>query len=545
MKTTTYTGHIVDIREKRIFAGEIVVEKGRIAEIRPIESVAEDAPYYLPGLVDAHIHIESSLMLPVQFARVAVRHGVTAAICDPHEITNVLGVEGIDFMVNNARNSRFGFYFGLPSCVPSSHLETAGARIDAAQTRELIKRDDLWFLAEMMNFPGVLADDAGTWQKLAAAKEAHKPIDGHAPGVLGENLRKYIGAGVTTDHECSSIEEAREKIAAGMKVLVREGSAARNFEALYPIIGEHPAMTMLCSDDKHPDDLIQGHIDALVRRGMAHGLSVWDLLQAAALNPVEHYRIPAGMMREGDPATFIAVDNLHDFNVVRTVIKGHEVYNAEQGLIDSELTLPYEHPAAPNNFKAQPITEDDIRCEITEDRAKIIKAFDGELFTATEIATAEGLHTDPSIQKIMVYNRYGNGRPQVAFIRGFDIRRGAIGATIAHDSHNIVVIGSNDRDMVCIANALIEIKGGIGVCDGEAVDLLPLPIAGLMADAPAEEIAEKWQRLSDKTRALGCPFRAPFISMAFMALPVIPELKLTDKGLVDVLKFDFTELLIR
>ena len=539
----TYIGHLVDIPARTICGARISVADDRILSIEHEADVPADAPYFLPGFCDAHIHIESSMMIPEQFARIAVQHGVVAAICDPHEITNVLGVKGIDFMVGNARNSRFGFFFGLPSCVPSSHLETAGAVIDAAQTRELIRRDDLWFLAEMMNFPGLLADDPEVWAKLQAAKDARKPIDGHAPGVTGDALRKYIGAGVSTDHECSTLAEAREKIAMGMHILVREGSAARNFDALYPIIGEAPDRVMLCSDDKHPDGLIKGHIDALVRRAVARGLSVWDVLQTACINPVHHYGVPVGQLRKGDPATFIAVDNLANFNVLQTIIAGRKVFDHGSGLDLEALTAEHNSVTAPNNFNAQPITTADLQVTPTSDHVRVIVALDGELFTPSEIVSVDEL-AKGDIQKIMVYNRYGNGRPQVAYIRGFALREGALGATIAHDSHNIVVIGCDDASIVRMTNALIAAKGGIGYVAGNEAEVLPLPIAGLMSDEPAEQTAAKYQSFLDHAHALGCPLESPYITMSFMELPVIPELKLTDKGLVDVSKFDFVNLFV-
>lgn len=540
-----FAGHIVDIEHQEIYDGEIIVADGTIEAIRRLEQVADDAPYLMPGFTDAHIHIESSMMTPVNFARVAVRHGVVNAVCDPHEITNVLGVEGIDFMIGNARNSRFNFCFGLPSCVPSSHLETAGATIDATQTRTLIGRDDLHFLAEMMNYPGVLFHDQEVMAKIDAARQAGKPVDGHAPGVSGEELKRYAAAGISTDHECSSLEEARERIACGMKVIVREGSAARNFEALYPIIGEAPKEVMLCSDDKHPDDLLRGHIDELVRRGVEKGLAVWNLLQSACLTPVAHYGLQSGVMRTGDKATFIAVDNLHDFNIRATVIEGHEVYTAEGGVCNSLLTrAEVTDTTCPNNFKASPITEAEIATTFTDGKVKVIVAFDGELYTRCEELPARELEGE-EIQKIMVYNRYGNGRPQTGFIRGFHLSHGAIGATIAHDSHNIVAIGATDRDIVSVVNALIAAHGGVGVSSQGHAEVLPLPIAGLMSEECAEEIARRYARLDAQAKALGCRMKSPFITMAFMALPVIPELKITDKGLVDVRKFDFTDLVTR
>lgn len=536
-----FEGYIVDIENKTTYPGRINVLDGRIESIDKLESVADNAPYFLPGMTDSHIHIESSMLTPVNFSKVAVSHGVVNSVSDPHEITNVLGVEGIDFMVNNAKATRFNCYFGLPSCVPSSHLETAGAVIDAAMTAELIKRDDLWYLAEMMNYPGIINDDPEVVGKVKAALASGKVVDGHAPGVLGEDLVKYLGAGITTDHECSTMQEANERIALGANIIVREGSAARNFDALSDVLAQHPDFVMLCSDDKHPDDLIEGHIDALVRRGLARGIPIWNMLQAACINPVNHYNLPSGLMRVGDKATFIAVDNLSDFNVLETVIEGFKVYDRNSGVDEDNLVVSQPAKEYPNNFKAQPITVEDIVLEIKSAEVRVIEALDGELLTHCLTMPAADL-ADNDVQKIVVYNRYGNGTPQVALIKGFNLKNGAMAASIAHDSHNIVAVGDNDEDIVKIINTLIEAKGGVGVIENGEVELLSLPIAGLMTDKSAEEVANQYAVLDAKAKRLGCTLRSPFITMAFMALPVIPELKITDKGLVDVNVFDFTTL---
>lgn len=534
-----YEGHIVDIETRTTYPGRINVRDGKIESIEKLESVAEDAPYFLPGMTDSHIHIESTMLTPVNFSKIAVAHGVVNSVSDPHEITNVLGVEGIDFMVNNAKSTRFNCYFGLPSCVPSSHLETAGAVIDAATTAELIKRDDLWYLAEMMNYPGIINNDPEVVGKVKAALAVGKVVDGHAPGVLGEDLVKYLCAGITTDHECSTVQEANERIALGAKIIVREGSAARNFDALSDVLAQHPEVAMLCSDDKHPDDLIEGHIDALVRRGLAKGIPIWNMLQAACINPVKHYALPSGLMKPGDKATFIAVDNLNEFNVLSTVIEGYKVFDRNSGVDESALVISQPAKEYPNNFKAQRITVKDIALNTTSDKVKVIEALDGELLTHCLTMPSTGL-AENGVQKIVVYNRYGNGIPQVALIKGFDLKNGAMAASIAHDSHNIVAVGDNDKDIVILINALIEAKGGVGVIENGKVELLQLPIAGLMTDKSAEEVAKLYGGLDAKAKSLGCKLRSPFITMAFMALPVIPELKITDKGLVDVNAFEFT-----
>lgn len=532
----------MDIEHRRVFPGEIQICDGRIVSVTPLDHVEADAPYYLPGFVDAHIHIESSMLTPENFARLAVAHGTVAVVADPHEITNVLGEAGLDYMIANAASTRFHVHFGLPSCVPSSHLESAGAAIDAAATARLLHRPDIHFLAEMMNYPGVLFDDAEVSAKLAAARLVDKPIDGHAPGVMGKELDKYIAAGISTDHECSTLSEARERIEKGMAVLVREGSSARNFDALAPIIAEAPDKVMLCSDDKHPDDLVKGHIDAMVRKGLEQGIPVWNLLQAACINPVRHYHIEGcGPLSQGEKATFIAVDNLENLQVMATYIDGQKVYDAKEGVNDHLLSSGKPAPTAlPNAFSAVKIAVSDLTIHLGDaQKVKAIVASDGQLLTQCKIVDLENL-PDASIQKIVVYNRYGNGQPQAAYIEGFGLRRGAIAATIAHDSHNLIAIGATDEEIVTAINTLIDTKGGIAVVCGHERTVMPLPIAGLMSDRRGEEVAAQYKTLLSKAAALGCPFRSPFITMSFMALPVIPELKLTDKGLVDVSAFDFT-----
>lgn len=544
--TLVFVGNIVDIENESSYPGRIVCRDGKITEISRLDEVPAGSPYYMPGLTDAHVHIESSMMTPANFSKVAVTHGVVNSVSDPHEIVNVLGVAGLDFMSSDAAITRFNVCFGLPSCVPSSHLESAGTTIDAAQTRELMKRSDVCYLSEVMNYPGVINGDREVMDKIAAAKAAGKPVDGHSPGLLGDALLTYINAGISTDHECTTIEEARQRVANGMKVIVREGSAARNFDALADIIDEAPSMTMLCSDDKHPDDLVEGHIDAMVRRGIGRSIPVWKLLKAAVVNPVKHYSLPSGLMKVGDDATFIAVDNLTDFNVRQTVIGGAVVYDTEQGgLIEPALMLSSPRGETPNNFNAAPVSAGDMALTPPADgMARVIVAYDGELLTGVETVPVSRL-ADGFIQKIVVYNRYGNGSPKAAYIKGFGLRGGAIGATVAHDSHNIVAIGTSDDELVKVINALVGAKGGVAVSDASGVELLPLPVAGLMSDESAADIVAKYKILGDKAKDLGCSLRAPFITMSFMALPVIPSLKLTDKGLVDVDAFDFTDIFVR
>lgn len=538
----TLTGHIADIENKVVYPGEITVDNGVISEIRHLESVADDAPYYLPGFIDGHIHIESSMLTPANFARLAVTHGTIGVMADPHEITNVLGEDGIDYMLENANGINFNFWFGVPSCVPSSHLETAGAVIDAAATEKMLRKPGITHLAEMMNYPGVINGDAEVMAKIEAARKLGKPVDGHAPGVTGASLDAYIGAGISTDHECSTLEEARERLAKGMKVIIREGSSARNFDALIPVVAEASSKVMFCSDDKHPDDLAEGHIDAMVRKGLSEGYEIWDLLTAACITPIKHYNLTSGMLRKGDKATFIAVDNLQNLNVLATYINGNKVYDSRTGVMPELGNTHMAQNQYPNKFNARKISPADIAVNL--DNAKnirVITAGDGELVTGEEIVPANAIH-NPDIQKIVVYNRYGNDTPKVAFIKGFSIKKGAIAATIAHDSHNIIAIGADDAAIVTAINTLIDAKGGIVATDGDRTQLLRLPIAGLMSPDDGESVAAAYRGLLQEAGNLGCGFRSPYITMSFMALPVIPSLKLTDKGLVDVNLFDFVTL---
>lgn len=538
-------GHIVDIESRSVYPGEIKISDGVIADIVRLDNVDDNAPYFLPGFVDSHIHIESSMLTPENFARIAVAHGTVAVVADPHEIVNVLGEEGLDFMIGNAAAARLHFHFGLPSCVPSSPLESAGAVIDAAATERLLHKPGIYFLAEMMNYPGVLGNDTEVMAKIEAARRLGMPVDGHAPGLLDADLDRYIAAGISTDHECSTLEEARQRIDKGMKVIVREGSSARNFDALALAITYSPAMTMLCSDDKHPDDLIEGHIDGMVRQGLTKGIDVWNLLTAACTTPVRHYNLPTGQLNKGDAATFISVNNLRDMKVTATYIDGIKVYDHIAGLSEQALSSGIKADTGiPNNFKAEKISQSDIAIDLNGAKeARVIVASDGQLLTEGKTVEVSRLDSR-AIQKIVVYNRYGNGLPQVAFIEGFNLQRGAIAATIAHDSHNIVAIGQNDDDIVKAINALIDARGGVIAVDGDDMALLPLPVAGLMSTERGEVVAAHYLELLAKAKSLGCTMRSPYITMSFMALPVIPALKLTDKGLVDVNRFDFTDLLI-
>ncbi|GAB2957373.1 adenine deaminase [Hymenobacter coalescens] len=543
--------NVVDIEAQTARPATLRVAAGRIAAIA-YEAEAPDPalPYALPGFVDAHVHVESSLLVPAEFARLAVVHGTVATVSDPHEIGNVLGVAGVEFMLDNARQSPFHFCFGAPSCVPATVFETAGATITADDIEQLFQRPEIGYLAEMMNWPGVLHGDADVLRKIALARQYDLPIDGHAPGLRGEDARRYAAAGMSTDHECFTADEALDKLAVGMHILIREGSAARNFEALVDLLHEHSAHIMFCSDDKHPDSLVLGHIDALVRRAVQRGIDVWKVLRAACLNPVRHYRLAVGQLRPADAADFIVVDNLRDFRVQQTFLRGELV--AENG----RTLLPTAAHQAPNNFHAQPVQPQDFALPATDDTATTapvhaIRCYDGQLITSADPASVpvQGGQLQPDVAqdvlKLTVVNRYETGAaPAVAFIRGFGLRRGALASSVGHDSHNITAVGCSDEAIARAVNLVIEARGGLAAVgdDGEEL-LLPLPVAGLMSDGEGYAVAEAYTAVDKLAKQLGSPLGAPFMTLSFMALLVIPALKLSDKGLFDGEKFEFVPVL--
>lgn len=543
MNTGSVVGNVVDISGRSTFPAKIAISDGRITAIEPSES--SPSTYLLPGFIDAHVHVESSMLVPSEFARAAVIHGTVATVSDPHEIGNVLGVSGVEYMLDNAANSPFKFYFGAPSCVPATTFETAGAAISVAEVEKLLADSRIVYLSEMMNFPGVLHGDPECLAKIAAAKAAGKPVDGHAPGLRGEEAARYIAAGITTDHECFTKEEALDKLAAGCKISIREGSAARNFAALYTLLGEFPQHTMLCSDDKHPDELEHGHINLLVRRAVEHGIDVFDALQAACLNPIEHYQLNVGQLRVGDPADFIEVDSLSKFNVLRTWIDGQLV--AEKGV----TSIPRVEPKVVNQFVSTTIESAALAVPAEGESLKVIEALDGQLITNSlqhppKVENGQVVSdTGRDILKLVVVNRYEAATPAIAFISNFGLKRGAMASSVAHDSHNVIAVGTNDDDLAGAINAVMEAGGGLSaVCKPEDLQLvLPLPVAGLMATGTCVEVAAAYKKLDQAVKSWGSPLRAPYMTLSFMALLVIPSLKLSDRGLFDGSRFEFTPLL--
>ncbi len=524
-------GNLVDIPARRIMAAEVTVHDGRITRITELSEAVHG--FILPGFVDAHVHVESSMLIPSEFARLAVLHGTVATVSDPHEIANVLGVEGVEYMIANGKRTPFHFFFGAPSCVPATTFETAGAAIDARQVGALLEKPEVLYLSEMMNFPGVLHGNPEVLAKIAHAHRLGKPVDGHAPGLRGEAAQRYIAAGITTDHECFTAEEALDKLKHGMKVLIREGSAAKNFEALIRLLHHHPDQIMFCSDDKHPDSLVEGHINDLCARAVAKGIDVFKVLQAACVNPVEHYKLPIGRLREGDAADLIVVEDLVQFRVRSTYLNGQLVAHRGKSLIERTSTT------RPNNFHCTPKSPQDFAIPATAEDLPVITAQDGQLITGKERmqGKVENGHFVPDpgrdLLKIAVVNRYRDAPPAVGWIRNFGLRRGAIAGSVAHDSHNIVAVGTNDEDLCNAINLVIGSHGGVSLADGTTHELLPLPVAGIMTDADAWSVAQAYAHIDAAAKALGSTQAAPYMTLSFMALLVIPHLKMSDLGLFD------------
>lgn len=536
--------NVVDIENRQVYAAEVVWEAGRIASVAAADG-ANPSTYLLPGFVDAHVHIESSMLAPTEFARAAVVHGTVATVSDPHEIGNVLGIAGVEYMLRNAAQSPFKFCFGAPSCVPATTFETAGATITTAEVEQLLADPRIGYLSEMMNFPGILNGDPDCLAKVAAAQRIGKPVDGHAPGLRGAAAKAYVEAGMSTDHECFTKEEALDKLAAGCKIAIREGSAARNFDALYSLIGEHPGMTMLCSDDKHPDELLLSHINGLVRRAVAAGVDLYEVLRAACTTPVSHYALEVGQLQVGDPADFIEVDSLTDFNVLRTWIDGECV--AEQGVTN----LPRVEPEVVNQFQPREVSVQEIAVKARDlAEMKVIEAIDGQLVTnclsESSLVIDGHAQSDPGrdLLKLVVVNRYSPATPAVAFIKNFGLSRGALASSVAHDSHNVIAVGVSDADLVGAINLVMESCGGLSArCEtGDVAKVLPLPIAGLMATGTCAEVGEAYGELDRVVKQWGSTLRAPYMTLSFMALLVIPELKLSDLGLFDGSRFEFVDL---
>jgi adenine deaminase len=535
-------GNIVDVAAGSIHPGRITVNNGVIESIEPLEGVHFDH-FILPGFIDSHVHIESSMLIPSEFARLAVVHGTVATVSDPHEIANVCGLEGVEYMISNGKTVPFKFNFGAPSCVPATSFETAGAVLDVDDVRTLLEKPEIKYLSEMMNFPGVLNGDAEVLHKIKAAHDLGKPVDGHAPGLRGEEAQKYIKAGISTDHECFTAEEALNKLGLGMNILIREGSAAKNFEALIELLHDYPDQIMFCSDDKHPDSLEAGHINELCARAVEQGIDVFKVLKAACLNPVQHYKLDVGLLKTGDPADFILVKDLDHFEVIQTYINGQLVAENGHTLIESQAS------GIVNNFDCTPKTAEAFAVKADgATRLRVIEALDGQLIThplSATVKTENGYiitDVENDILKIAVVNRYYDAPVTTAFIKNFGLKTGALASSVAHDSHNIVVVGVDDESICKAVNLVIEQKGGISAVNGTKEAVLSLPVAGLMSIEDGYAIARSYTAIDSMAKDMGSRLSAPFMTLSFMALLVIPALKLSDKGLFDGTKFEFVEV---
>jgi len=536
MQTTTLQGQYVDVLNKRIYPATVLIQEGMIVSITECDTAPEQ--FILPGFIDSHVHIESSMLVPSSFARLAVVHGTIGTISDPHEIANVCGLEGVQYMIDNGKKVPFHFFFGAPSCVPATAFETAGAAIDSVATAKLLASPDIYYLSEMMNFPGVLHQDAEVMQKIKAAHAIGKPVDGHAPGLMGEQAKQYIEAGISTDHECFTMEEAVDKLSFGMHILIREGSAAKNFEALHELIDDHPKKIMLCSDDKHPDSLLEGHINQLCARAVAIGINVFNVLRAACINPVLHYQLPTGFARVHDPANLILVEDLTNFKVLETYIDGQLVAKSGHSLIEPVQATNI------NQFNVHPIEIHELQLPVTAYPSKdglvpVIHAIDGQLITNlvwTQPSIIDNkivADTEKDILKVVVYNRYHAATPKIGLIQSFGFKTGAIASTVAHDSHNIIAVGVDDESILKAINLVVQDKGGISCVQNDASKVIGLPVAGLMSTADPYQVANDYIEIDKMAKSLGTPLGSPFMTLSFMALLVIPHLKMSDLGLFD------------
>lgn len=537
-------GNIVDITKRKIFFGEVLVEEGKIKSVTEISEQKEDAHFITPGFIDSHVHIESSMLIPSEFARLAVNHGTVATISDPHEIANVCGIEGVEFMINNGNTVPFKFNFGAPSCVPATIFETAGAELNHDDVKALLMRPEIKYLSEMMNFPGVLYKDEEVLMKIAAALELGKPVDGHAPGLRGDAVQQYIDAGISTDHECFTAEEALDKLQRGMKILIREGSAAKNFDALIDLLNEWPEMMMFCSDDKHPDSLVENHINALCARAVAKGINIFNILQAACINPIIHYKLDVGQLQVGDFADFIVIEDLKNFHVKQTYIDGNLL--AENGKMIGDWIKQTPNQESVNHFKCSLKKIEDFKFPFTDQtEIAVIEALDGQLITNRLSAKPHVLEqnivsdVENDVLKMVVVNRYQDAPIAISFVKNFGLKNGAIASSVAHDSHNIIAVGVDDKSICEAVNLVIKETGGVAAIGLGKEIVLALPVAGLMSHQNGYQVAESYTLIDQFAKDLGSTLLAPFMTLSFMALLVIPRLKLSDKGLFDGDKFEF------
>ena len=541
---------VVNVRTLEIETLDLAIAEGRIAGLGGYEGhtvLDAQGAYAAPGLIDPHIHVESSMLSPAQFARAVVPKGTAAVIWDPHEFANVLGVAGVEYVLRAADGLPLDLLVMLPSCVPATHLETSGVQLTAADLAPFFGRPHVLGLGEVMNYPGVVAGDPGYLAKIRAA--GGRPIDGHAPGLSGRALCAYIAAGPNSEHESVRLEEAMEKLRRGMLVLAREGTVAENLAALIPLVRRADAWEVaMCSDDRHPLDLWhEGHLDHHLRKAVSLGVDPLIALRAVTYTPARHYGLTdRGELVPGQRADVVLFEDLQAFHAVRVFKDGREVARDGQLLVDP--------PEFPPPTRASVHLPADFRPDFTvpaeSTRVRAIEIVPGQIITQQVIAEAPrsdgALAADPAgdLLKLAVIDRHsGQGGFAVGFLRGLGLRRGAIASTIAHDSHNVVVAGTNDADMRAAVAEIARIEGGqVVAAGGTVLAALPLPIAGLVSDRPLEEVAAGAARVRAAVRELGASLPDPFMSLAFLALPVIPELRLTDRGLVDVAAFRFVSV---
>ena len=539
---TTVSGQLIDIPNRTIYPAHVHFENGIIHSIEKVEEAPNQ--YILPGFIDAHVHVESSMLVPSEFGRLAVVHGTVGTISDPHEIGNVLGVEGVEYMIENGKQINFKFHFGAPSCVPATTFETAGAEINVDDVGYLLKKPEINYLAEMMNWPGVLYNDETVFAKIAKAKALGKPVDGHAPGVKGDQAKTYAAAGISTDHECFTLEEAQDKLDCGMKILIREGSAAKNFEALIPLLDKNSDHIMFCSDDKHPDNLVEGHINLLVKRALEKGNDLFKVLQAACINPVDHYNMNVGTLKERDAADFIVIDNIDDINVLQTWINGELV--AENG----KSFIPKVENKVINNFNCEHKSQDQFKVNISGSKVQVMEALDGQLITnllsfeSDLIKNENQTNTEEDILKVTVVNRYQEAPPAIGFIKNIGLKEGAIASSVGHDSHNIIAVGVDDDSITRAVNLIIKVKGGVSAVGKGKEQLLELPVAGIMSEKDGYEIAKAYSEIDAFAKSLGSPLNSPFMTLSFMALLVIPKAKMSDLGFFDGEAFKFIDVFV-
>lgn len=536
-------GNIVDLEHREIFAGTVVWEGGRIVEIKKCPT--NNKEYIIPGFVDAHVHVESSMLSPTRFGQLVIGCGTIAIVTDPHEIANVMGTRGIDFMMDDSKDSPVKTFFSIPSCVPSTPFDVSGGIVSAADVEKLAASGRFVALSEMMNVPGVLYKDKEVMAKLAIARKYGLPIDGHSPRLSGKDLDEYISCGICTDHECLAYDEAKEKVEKGMKLLIREGSAARNYQALKQLIKEYPNEAMFCTDDAHPDDILdRGHIDKLVRMAIADHFDLFDVLRIASVNAIDHYKLDVGHLRVGDKADFIVVDSLTSFNTQMAFIDGVERFNNRKDksfvptIVDKVIDL--------NNFNHDKIQLSELKKSVDKPTLAI-EIVENELvtkpYTYVPAVPIENLESDTSqdIVKIVYLNRYVNGKPQIAFCRGTHLSKGAFASSVAHDTHNIIAVGCDDESLLQVINTIIEHKGGLAVHDGDETYILPLPVGGIISDQTGIRVANKYDKLNELISQMGCRLSAPFMTLSFMSLVVIPEIKIGEKGLFSYSKFNWIE----